>query len=90
VLIPFLFITSYHDLECTSEDVTNLECPEYDIAVSGAHSPTFAAPKENKGIHGVWASRLDDLLALGIMPMKICQLLEREADAIARPLLPSL
>jgi hypothetical protein len=75
--------------ECQSEDFTQIESPEYEISTSGTHTPTFVS-KVAKGIHGVWSSRLDDLLHLGIMPMKILHILNQEADAATKSLLPSL
>jgi hypothetical protein len=69
------------------------EVDSYEVFTSGSHSMVFMNHLEvesTSGIHSAWKSRVDELLAMGVMPMKAFNKIAKEATQVTRPLLPSM
>jgi hypothetical protein len=69
------------------------EVDSYEVFTSGSHNMVFMTHKEvesTSGIHSAWKSRVDELLEMGVMPMKVFNKITKEATQVTRPLLPSM
>jgi hypothetical protein len=78
----------HHNAEDCSDCLTQADNASYDIDTCGTH--TFSFQKKDRGIHSVWAQRVDELIEGGVLPAKVLRCLQKEATENTRPLLPHL
>jgi hypothetical protein len=78
----------HHNAEDCSDCLTQADNASYDIDTCG--TDTFSFQKKDRGIHSVWAQRVDELIEGGVLPAKVLRCLQKKATEITRPLLPHL
>jgi hypothetical protein len=69
------------------------EADSYEVSTSGTHNFVFMTLHEldgKIGIHPTWRGRVDELLAMGLMPMKVFNSIAKEATPTTQPLLPTM